>query len=220
MPLLLTTAYFPPIEYFAAMAEEFTLSPDGVIPSMVFIEACENYQKQSYRNRCDFYAASGKQSLTFPVRHRGQEKIPIAEVEIDYSVPWIRQHERAIVSAYESSAFFDFYREDIFSILDSAPRFLFELNMSLTRYFIEKLGLPVELRTTEEWLSPAAAGEKYCDMREAIHPKRVNTIMEDLGLGREYFQVFSMQKGFIPNLSVMDLLFNEGPDSILFLKKL
>ena len=67
--MLLSTAYFPPVEYFAKIAEGFSLSPDSVKPSVIYIEACENYQKQSYRNRCRFYAENGVQNLTFPIIH-------------------------------------------------------------------------------------------------------------------------------------------------------
>lgn len=107
MSVLLSTAYFPPVQYFAAMAEEFTLSPDRVIPSIVYLEACENYQKQSYRNRCVIYSQSGEEALTFPVIHEnGTHKIPIRDIRIDYRKDWVTQHLRAIASAYGTSAFF------------------------------------------------------------------------------------------------------------------
>ena len=98
MPKLLSTAYFPPISYFAAMAQEM---------GVVYIETCENYQKQSYRNRCRFYAADGVQDLSVPLVHEGGRKIPIDKVRIDYSKPWLLQHKRAIVSAYRTSAYFE-----------------------------------------------------------------------------------------------------------------
>ena len=145
--MLLAAAYFPPIEYFAAMAAGFTLSADRVNPSVVYVEACENYQKQSWRNRCGFYAESGIQYLNFPVRHhRDGSKVPIKEVLVDYSTPWVERHKRAIVSAYRTSAYFEYYQDELFSILDSHPDTLWELDMALTRFFIGKSGMPVELR--------------------------------------------------------------------------
>ena len=218
--MLFSTAYFPPVEYFAKIAEGFTLSPEEVKPSVIYIEACEHYQKQSYRNRCRFYAGDGVQNLSFPIVHEeGTYSLPITEIRIDWSTPWMVRTQRAIVSAYESSAYFDYYKDDLFSILDSHPGTLFEMNMRLLRFFLDKTGIRAEIRLTEEF-TPPGSGIYGEDLREVIHPKRSNTILEDLALKKPYFQVFSRKHGFISNLSIMDLLFNEGPDSILYLKNL
>ena len=196
-------------------------------PSIVYIEACENYQKQSYRNRCRFYAADGVQALSFPIVHEnGTHKLPVSEIKVDYSTPWLQQHERAIVSAYRTSAYFEYYQDELFAILESRPEKLLDLNMSLLRFFIEKIGIKVDLRMTDDFsrdgiLEAADGSSVICDdLRERIHPKRSNAILSDMGLEKPYFQVFSQKYGFQPDLSVMDLLFNEGPDSILYLKKL
>ena len=196
-------------------------------PSVVYIEACENYQKQSYRNRCRFYAADGVQSLTFPIVHEGgTHKLPISEIKVDYSTPWLIQHERAIISAYRTSAYFEYYQDELFEILESRPERLFDLNMNLLKFFIEKTGLCIDLRTTEDYSKDGIfisdeGKEVICDdLREKIHPKRPDTILSGLGLEKPYFQVFSGKYGFMPDLSIMDLLFNEGPDSILYLKSI
>lgn len=218
MSVLLSAAYFPPVEYFAVMAKDFTLSPDRVIPSIVYIEACENYQKQSYRNRCVIYSQSGPESLSFPVVHEGgTHKLPVDEIKVDYSTGWLVRHQRAIASAYGTSAFFEYYRDELFAIMDLKPERLLDLDMSIISFFIEKIGLPVELHRT---LSYCPGQNMIDDYREVIHPKRPDSIMADLGLEKPYFQVFSGKYGFIPNLSIMDLLFNEGPDSISYLKRL
>lgn len=210
--ILLSTAYFPPVEFFAAIANEMTLSPDKVIPSMVLLEAHENYQKQSYRNRCKFYGSEGVQTLQVPIIHEGDTyERPITEIKVDYSTPWILRTERAIASAYDSSAYFEYYKDDIFDILESKPERLWDLNLELIRYFLKKTGIAAEISFTEDFMRNG---------RTDIHPKRANTILKDLGLEKPYFQVFARKHGFIPNLSIMDLLFNEGPDSILFLKKI
>lgn len=219
MAVLLNTAYFPPISYFAAMAKEITLSHDRVIPSIVYVEACENYQKQSYRNRCYFYSGSGRQQLSFPVVHEAgsHNNIPITEVRVDYSTDWVTRHERAIVSAYRTSAYFDYYADELFSILDRHPENLFTLNMEITGFFIRKIGLAVEIRTTSDFV-PYGSQSYGWDLREAIHPKKNNSVLADLGLEKPYFQVFSGKYGFIRDLSIMDLLFNEGPESVVYLK--
>ena len=225
MAKLFTTAYFPPVSYFAAIAEDMAglsrkRGDDGSLelsPSVVYIEACENFQKQSYRNRCRFYAADGVQTLSFPILHDGgTHKQPVAEIRIDYSKPWVLQHKRAIVSAYGMSAYFDYYKDELFAILDSQPEKLLDLNLALLRFFIEKIGLKVDLRLTEDYVK-----ETDCeDLREVIHPKKDNDVLRRLGLEKPYFQVFAQKYGFKSDLSVMDLLFNEGPDSILYLKNL
>ncbi len=236
MPKLFSTAYFPPVSYFAAMAQEMEglisrrRDGDGSIelsPSVVYIEACENYQKQSYRNRCRFYAADGVQALSFPVVHEGgTHKLPISEIKVDYSTPWLQQHQRAVVSAYRTSAYFEYYQDDLFALLEARPEKLIDLNMSLLRFFIEKTGLAVDLRVTSEYspegIVTAADGSplRCDDLRETIHPKRPDSILKDLELEKPYFQVFARKYGFKSNLSIMDLLFNEGPDSILYLKSL
>ena len=189
-------------------------------PSVVYMEACENYQKQSYRNRCHIYAADGVQALNFPVVHEGgTHKLPISEIKVDYSTPWLQQHQRAIVSAYRTSAYFEYYQDELFAIMDSRPEKLFDLNLSILKFFVEKTGLKTDIRLTEEY-SRVPAVEGCQDLRELIHPKRKDTVLHDLGLEKPYFQVFAPKYGFKSDLSIMDLLFNEGPDSILYLKRL
>ena len=193
-------------------------------PSVVYIEACENYQKQSYRNRCRFYAADGVQALSFPVVHEaGTYKHPVGIIKVDYSAPWLIQHQRAIVSAYRTSAYFEYYQDELFEIMNSRPETLLELNMALLKFFIDKTGLKVDLRLTKEYSKCGVVAEDgiICDdLREVIHPKRPNNILSGLALEKPYFQVFAPKYGFKSDLSIMDLLFNEGPDSILYLKNL
>ena len=199
MAPVLTIAYFPPIEYFALLAKY----------SSVYIEACENYQKQSYRNRCHIYAENGLLSLNFPVRHReGSFNLPIREIEVDYFTPWVAKTERCIETAYRTSAFFEYYRDPLFAILDAQPRTLWELDMAVIRFFMEKIGLRTELVPTSE----------YAPEHVDIHPKHPNTLLQDLGAARPYYQVFAGRHGFLPNLSVMDLLFNEGPAALEYLR--
>ena len=258
--MILSTAYFPPVEYFAILARY----------SVVYLEAHENYVKQSYRNRCRILTANGVEDLRFPIVHDGAKLI--TEVKVDYKTPWVRQTEYAIDSAYYSSPFFEYYRDSLFAILDSHPETLWELNGRITAYFLAKTGLSTEIRSTSAFGVPATAGScpgvPDCDngsgslapegirqlplqlpipppgrgrgprsgrgpeettpcpqqsgsaqlcfpdnLREAIHPKR-----EPVMKNAEYWQVFREKFGFVPNLSVMDLLFNEGPESICYLR--
>lgn len=191
-----------------------TLSPDRVLPSTVQLEACENYQKQSYRNRCYILASDGVQMLQVPVVHG--DSWAIRDVEVDYSTPWVVRTQRALDTAYETSAYYEYYRDDVFALLDAQPRTLWELNLSTIRFLLDKTGIACRLSPTVEFAAPGADD----DYRLAIHPKHPDTVLADLGLSRPYYQVFrDRMGGFTPNLSCLDLLFNEGPDSIMWLKR-
>lgn len=197
--MVLSIAYFPPVEYFAVLARY----------SAVYIEACENYQKQSYRNRCRIYSASGPQDLNFPICHEnGSFALPIQQIKVDYSTPWLLKTKRCFDAAYRSSAFFDYYRDELYALLDTKPETLWELDLSIIRFFLRKIGLATEILPTSEFTSQALD----------IHPKRTNTILADSGLNQEYYQVFSQKHGFIPNLSILDLLANEGPAALDYLR--
>ena len=218
--VLLTSAYCPPIEYFAAIASEFSLQGESVVPAEVVLEASENYQKQSYRNRCTILSSQGPLDLSFPIVHINgtHNGIPIREVLVDYKNNWLLNHKRAIESAYYSSAYFEYYKDEFFSILERCPERLFDLNLSLLKFFLSKVGISANISFTDDYF--LKYGPDVKDLRSVITPKRPNAIMKDLQLEKPYFQVFSGKYGFVGGLSIMDLLFNEGPDSILFLKNL
>ena len=190
--MILKIAYFPPIEYFAILAGY----------SSVYLDASEKYQKQSYRNRCRILTANGPMDLRFPVIHDGNNGI--TSVKVDYTTPWVRQTEYAIESAYSSSPFFEYYRDELFHILDSHTETLWELDLAIIRFFCSRIGInpPVVVYSFPE-------GEDMAD----IHPKRSSNYR-----CREYWQVFRDKFGFVQGLSVMDLLFNEGPESLCYLR--
>lgn len=218
--VLVSTAYFPPVEYFIALAGA----------AEVYIESCELYQKQSYRTRCIIYSSEGPFSLNIPILRSGgghTHRIPIGEVMIDYSENWIQVHRRALEAAYMNSPYFEYYRDEIFEIIDSRPQRLIELNgrlLELICSFVE--GLSPKILPTTEFVPPHSSSAPYTalplmDLRERIQPKfRGASYQSELKMEKPYFQVFSCKHGFIPNLSILDLLFNEGPNSISFLRSL
>lgn len=231
--MLLSTAYFPPVAWFALAARDMTLSPDRVLPSSVLLEACENYQKQSYRNRCYILASDGPQMLQVPVVHghkvedsvrgmslRGPVSSPmrIQSVQVDYSTPWMLRTQRALDTAYETAAWYEYYRDSLFSLMDEKPETLWGLNLSLINWCLEKCAIACKIESTADFAAPGSVADDY---RYAIHPKRPDDVLQQLGLERPYYQVFRERMGgFVPGMSILDLLFNEGPDSILWLKKI
>lgn len=211
--MLLSTAYFPPVAWLALAARDMKVP---VVPSSVLLEACENYQKQSYRNRCYILAGDGVQMLQVPVVH-GESK-RITDIRVDYSTPWIVRTQRALDTAYETAAYYEYYRDQVFGLLEARPSTLFQLNLSTIRFLLEKTGVACELSPTTQFTGPDVEAD---DFRFSIHPKKQDTVLEDLHLDKPYYQVFrDRMGGFTPKLSCLDLLFNEGPDSILWLKSL
>lgn len=191
---VLSIAYFPPVEYFSVIRRG---------SAGVFIDSSEDYRKQTYRNRCRILSANGPEDLRFPIIHDGVRKI--TGVRVDYSTPWVQKTRTAIDSAYYSSPFFEYYRDELFAVLDARPETLWELDFSIIAFFCGRIGLPVPV-------PGVPAGGSLDDFRETIHPKK-SPVEEN----RAYWQVFRDKFGFVPNLSVMDLLFNEGPESISYL---
>jgi len=197
-PVLLSTAYLPPVQYIG----KFT----GGNP--VLIEKHENYQKQSYRNRCYIYGANGKLCLVIPViKHHG-EKTPVHAVEIDYDNPWQKIHLKSIESAYRLSPFYEYYADDFVALYGKKPALLFDWNLTLLNHIIKCLNLGEPPRTTSAYEKNAGAAS---DFRERIHPKPRLYRPDPLFQPVPYSQVFRERHGFIPNLSIIDLLFNEGP---------
>jgi len=188
----------------------------GAVPSTAFLEAREHYQKQSYRNRCYILAGDGIQMLQVPVLH--QAPMDILHVRVDYSTPWVVRTQRALDTAYDSSAYYEYYRDEVLALLQACPATLWELNLSALRWCLDAIGISCELLPTEDFAAPGTLPDDY---RFLLHPKRPNTVLSSLGLDRPYYQVFrDRMGGFTPGLSILDLLFNEGPNALLWLKTL
>ena len=214
--MLLSTAFFPPVSWFAAAAKDWgrvvVTNPSSFCD--VYLEAHENFQKQSYRNRCIIASANGPEAISVPVVHDGDIfHTPITEIRVDYKDQWVKKAWRAIESAYSTSAYFEYYKDDIYAILSSGIPTLWDLNLRIIGFFIQKIRLGIRIVPTESY---ASAGNAL-DYRDIIHPKKQNTILKDLDMEKPYFQVFAGKYGFQSDLSVMDLLFNEGPQSLLYL---
>lgn len=202
--VLLSTAYLPSIAWFqhALSGEEFHL------------ESQENYVKQSYRNRAKILTANGVLDLIIPVSHN-KEKQLITEICLNENEAWRKQHWQAICSAYGKSAFFLYYR-DAFEHLyfGSNQKTLFDWNNDLIKLLIKLLKLELQPQFTKEFEKEAL---NKTDLRNAFKAKG-NPPVEELLFTKKYYQVFAEKFEFVPNLSVLDLLFNVGPISGDYLK--
>lgn len=202
---LLSTAYWAPVQYYTKIAGQPAL----------YMEQHENYQKQSYRNRCVIYAANGPTALVIPVAKMQGCKMPVRDVRIDYSSSWQRVHWKAIVSAYRSSAFFDYYEDDFRPFYERETTFLFDFNERILRLALELIGLNAEIRYTAEYTPSSACTQP--DLRQLISPK-ATVAADEKFKPQSYYQVFAPDKGFAANLSILDLLCNEGNNSLSVLQ--
>lgn len=202
--ILLSTAYFAPVRYYSKLAAY----------ADVFIEQYENFIKQTYRNRTVILGANGTVSLIIPVEKGRAQKIKITDLRIAYDEDWQRNHWRTIFSAYSSSPFFEYYADDIEPFFRKKFEFLFDFNLQITETLVELLELRTNLRLTTDFeLIP----ENYLNFREQISPK-IHLIAADQHFcAQPYTQVFSEKFGFVPDLSILDLLFNEGPSAYSYL---
>jgi hypothetical protein len=201
-PVKLSTAYLPPIQYYAKL----------VATSAILLEQHEHYVKQTYRNRCLIAGANGVLSLSVPVVKRHGEKMPIREVRIDYTEAWQRRHWKALETAYRSSPFFAYYADDIRPFYEKKETFLFDLNEKILRTTCELIGIKTAIGYTEQFCKP----DNPFDYRYSITPKIPYTTDANFR-PQTYYQVFAALHSFLPNLSIVDLLCNEGPRSVQIL---
>ncbi len=203
--VLLSTSYFPPIQYFAKIIQY----------EHVVIEQHEFFQKQTYRNRCHILSANGLLPLTVPIVHTGN-KIQIRDVKIDYRTRWRNIHMRAIESAYRSAPFYIYYADDIFSVLHKNYTFLFDLNHAILEMLFSNLQLNKIITYTAGFKQVA---DNFVDFSDAFHPKPHKNTLDESFQPFPYYQVFQHKFGFIKNLSILDLLFNAGPETVQELQK-
>ena len=193
-------AYFPSIQYIGALikAKEVSFTLES------------NYQKQTYRNRCSIYGANGKLNLTIPIQHTkrdGHQKD--SSVKIMREENWQILHWKSLTSAYRSSPYFEFYEDELKEVFFRQPKKLMDYNIDLLECILSLLEIDLSYSFKESY-SPLTPLEE-----SLINAKKQSTISQPV-----YQQVFATKHGFIPHLSILDLLFNLGPQSINYLEQL
>jgi hypothetical protein len=207
MIFLLSTAYFAPIQYYSKI----------VSAEKVVLEKFENYQKQTYRNRCVIYSANGPQSLTVPVMRDSQLKIYTKDVRIDHSMNWQKIHFKAIESAYRCSPFYQYYIDELIPFFQKRYSFLYDLNLEILHKTCQILEVQMCMSETAGYISDVS--ENYQDFRELIHPKQRMFKPDPAFAPPIYTQVFEPKGGFIGNMSVLDLIFNTGTEAMQYLQE-
>ncbi len=202
--MTLSATLFPPVGYMAIW-----LFHPGVV-----LEAHENYQKQSYRSRYHIAGPNGLQVLNVPVDKKGLQHCPIKEVEIVYTEPWPLLHLRSLETAYNKSPYYLYYADAIADLLKTRHRSLWDLCIASVTLTGSLAGISHSVVPTESYI-PATPFP--FDLRQTIHPKKPLP-WEGKAQLPEYHQVFSEKYPFIPGLSILDLLFNEGPQSLSWLQ--
>jgi len=205
--ILLSTAYFPNIQYFSKI-ENF---------ENIFIEKHENYIKKSFRNRCEILAANGKLTLSVPIEKSINEKTKITDIKIDYTEDWQKKHRKSIESAYAQSPFYEFYIDEIKIIFQKKYNYLFDLNMNILEIINEIIGIKNNINLTKKFIE--IDNKNTNDFRFSIHPKKKMQKPDNFFIEKQYIQTFSEKFNFIPNLCILDLIFNLGPESLEYLHK-
>lgn len=200
--ILLPTSYFPPVLYFAHLAQA----------SNARIELHEHYPKQTYRNRCRILSARGPMDLSVPVIKTEGNHTPIHQMGISYVEAWQRNHQRAILAAYNKSPYFLYYQDELEYIFTHRYETLAELNRELLETICGLIGIDCTITYTEEY---QAIPEGFLDLRPVFTPKKQPQISFPA-----YTQVFSERLSFAPNLSILDLLFCLGPESLVYIENL
>lgn len=202
MKTLVHPTYFPSIAHYVAFAKSTDL----------IVEMEDNFQKQTYRNRTYVYGANGKLMFNIPVRHDKEIKHQkYKEIQIANETPWQRLHWKSLESAYRTSPYFEYYEYELKPLFEKEYVSLMDLNLDTMQVISDCLQLEVEITKTEEYLPIVTDIQDYRKL--AIVKKE-----PDYGFDT-YTQVFEAKHGFIPNLSILDLLFNEGTNALSYLEK-
>ncbi|MBT7620646.1 MAG: hypothetical protein HN594_06165 [Flavobacteriales bacterium] len=196
MECLLPISYLGPVAYYSAILQS----------EEIFIETKEHFIKQSFRNRCTIMGANGSQTLTIPKERKSSDKTLISDINISNQDNWQKSHWQSIVSAYNSSPFFEYYKDELFPFYNTKHSTLFDFNLKLSKTILELMQVEKKLNFTSKF-------QKECNGLDFRSSKFILKNQE------EYQQVFCEKYSFIPNLSILDVLFNLGPETTSYLER-
>ena len=201
MNILIHPTYFPSISHFAAIVQA----------EKVTFEMEDNFQKQTNRNRTYIYSPNGIQLLNIPVKHSKIAHQKTKDIQIENDFDWQKQHFKSLEASYRSSPFFEFFEDDLLPIFEKKHSFLMDLNLEVFELITRCLRMKIEYNATTEYIHEIKANE-ITDFRYLANGKKDQSQFES------YTQVFDDKFGFINNLSVLDLVFNEGKFAVDYLK--
>ncbi len=206
--VLLPTAYMPPLEYFVVLLQY----------QSGYVELHETWVRQSWRNRCQISSANGPLNLILPVSRPNGNHTKTKDVLISNHQDWQKQHWQSIRSAYGNAPFY-FYYKDLLEpfYLEKPEKYLWKFNHNLLKSILSEIQLTVELVFTTAFVKEPAT---MTDLRSELTPKSHRRKLLPLKTWKGYYQVFEDRHGFIPNLSIIDLLFHLGPDSRSYLREM
>lgn len=197
-PAIFPLFYIPPISYFSALqANNYEF----------LIEQEEHFPKQTYRNRATIYSPNGPLDLFLPVIKGSKYHTKMKDVKISYDFKWQRLHWLSLESCYRNSAYFEYYEDELAPFYHKKTEFLFDYNLELLQWIFKQLKKTPELNFTNEYIK---------ELEEPEKDYRVKNLFKDSSLvkpAKPYYQVFEERIGFLPNMSIVDLLFNQGPQA-------
>ena len=202
MNTLLHPTYFPSISHFVALSQSENIT----------FEIEDNFQKQTNRNRTYIYSPNGIQLLNIPIKHSKETHQKTKDIRIDTDFDWQKQHFKSLEAGYRSSPFFEFFEDDLRPIFEKKYEFLLDLNFEALAIVLKCMRMKIEYSTTTEYFHETDSNT-IIDFRSLVEGKK------DTSLFKKYIQVFDDKHGFINNLSVLDLLFNEGKYAKDYLKE-
>lgn len=200
MNILLHPTYFPSISHFVAMAQADT----------IVFEMEDNFQKQTNRNRTYIYSPNGIQLLNIPIKHSAERYQKTKDVKLETAADWQKQHFKSLEAAYRASPFFEYFEDALYPIFHKKYTFLMDLNFETMEIVSKCLGMKLAFEKSSEYFHEV---HNYSDLRPLANGKK------DLSVFEPYTQVFGEKHGFLNNLSILDLLFNEGRFATDYLKE-